>query len=138
MTYKTFIDDGHTTTYGVTPRSSCQTVAAEVEVYWGKCATFTPLQTVATKDAITRMTESELSMEMWIISETPRLVKIFGKAETVPDVSLPEYVTVTISETNDRFGEFYVTTCQIINNQLVLPELDTYPSFIHFSAPLIK
>ena len=132
--YKTFIvhENGDSAEYGRTPRT--ETLGLTPNLYLGAECNFTPLQCEKTRTAKTTITKDTLSLQMWILSETPRLVRMFGKG-AVPDRLFPEAIEVEYA--TDSAAEHWETTrCSVMAGSLVLPKFDTYPVYIKFKTEI--
>ena len=118
--------------YGTTPRQ--QDVGLTKTLFHGESRTFTPMQRMATRGAVTQLQEHRLQMKMWVITENPRLASVFGN-ESVPDVKLPETVELMCATTEDS-DQWQENTCRIMSGRLVLPKFETYPMFVKFDVEI--
>lgn len=119
--------------HGTTPRHS--TLGLTREIYWGNETKFVPLQKIATSDACTTLTKHTIKMQMWVLSETPRMAQLFGKG-SIPEVRLPEEVNLQYA-TSDT-GAWSERVASIMGTNLVLPKFDVYPMLVKFDAELKK
>lgn len=132
--YKTFIvNEAATEVHGTTPRHA--TLGLTREIYWGNETKFVPLQRIATSDACTTLTKDTVQMQMWVLSETPRMAQLFGKG-SAPEVALPEEVNLQYA--TSETGAWSERMTAIMGTNLVLPKFDVYPMLVKFEAQLKK
>ena len=136
QTHKTLIvhdDDDGTAVYGTTPRHN--TLSLTGELHWGDEITFTPVQKYPTRDAKTTIIKNKLSCQMWIVSENPRLVRLFGN-KSPPKIVLPEKVLVLAQQHGqDVWADF---ECALMGNNLILPQFENLPVLIKFETELTR
>jgi len=118
--------------YGTTPRQ--QNVALTKTMFLAETRMFQPMQRMATKGAFTRLKEHHLEMQMWVLSENPRLAALFGH-EAIPEVKLPETVNLMCAASEDA-GEWLENECRIMSGRIVLPKFESYPMFVKFEVEI--